>query len=64
MKQEQAIQVFADIVSPIVGRFLGERVAVRLYECLVRLDKEGTDRLLLRVQESVQQAAAPNPKAP
>ncbi len=63
MKQENAIEILASIISPIVGRFLAERVAVRLYEILSTLDKDGTEHLLLRVHESFQQPVPPKPEA-
>ena len=48
MKREEAIKVLADMVSPIVGRYLAACVAEKLYETLSGLDKEATDRLLAR----------------
>jgi hypothetical protein len=46
MKREKAVEVLEQIASPIVGRFLGERVAQRLYDVLSALDKETIDALL------------------
>lgn len=57
MTREEAIDVLASIVSPIVGRYLAECVAERLYEVLSGLDKEATDRLLGRAAQAVQHAA-------
>ena len=57
MMREEAINVLAGIVSPIVGRYLAECVAKRLYEVLSGLDKEATDRLLERAAQALQHAA-------
>ena len=46
MTKKETIDVLVGIVAPIVGRYLAERVAERLYEVLSGLDKEATDRLL------------------
>ena len=48
MKREEAIDVLAHMISPIVGRYLAACVAEKLYETLSGLDKEAIDRLLKR----------------
>ena len=57
MTREEAIAVLARIVSPIVGRYLAECVAERLYEVLSGLDKEAADRLLERAAQALPHTA-------
>ena len=57
MTREQAIDVLAGMIGPIIGRYLAESVAERLYEVLSGLDKEATDRLLKQAAQALQHTA-------
>jgi hypothetical protein len=57
--EDKAVRILTDVASPIVGRYLAERVAQRLYRVLSKLDKESTDRLLGRITQSVEHTASP-----
>ena len=54
MTRKEIIDVLAGIVDPIVGRYLAECVAERLYEVLSGLDKEATDHLLDLAAQALQ----------
>ena len=48
MRREEAVEVLEQIASPIVGRYLAEHVAQRLYDVLSGLDTETIDDLLAK----------------
>jgi hypothetical protein len=51
MTRSKAIEILARIISPVVGRYLAERVAERLYDVLSSLDREATDSLIGRAAQ-------------
>jgi hypothetical protein len=54
MTEEQAVRILTEMNSPVVGRYLAECVAYRLYQILSKLDKEGIDRLLAQATQSME----------
>lgn len=51
MTKEQLIGILASILAPIVGRFLANIAAERLYAQLARVDQKALDDLLARYIE-------------
>jgi len=53
MTEEQAVQILTDIMAPVIGEYLAEYAARKLYTTLVAIDEEALHRLLdlLTVEE-------------